>query len=82
MFSTWRPFHHPSTIGGHDKITSALGYRILVNSSPLPKPSNYKSMTDAMTNILMGKLNALNLQRNFFHGKLSDCVEAGGGASN
>jgi hypothetical protein len=41
-----------------------------------------RSMNDAMTNILMGKLNALNLRRNFSHGELSDCVEAGEGVSN
>jgi hypothetical protein len=35
-------------------------------------------MNDAMTNILSMKLNALNSQRNFSHGKLSDYVEAGG----
>jgi hypothetical protein len=64
MFSTWRPFH-PSTIGGHDKITSAFSYRILVKSFPLPKPSNCKSMNDAITSILIGKLNALNSWRNF-----------------
>lgn len=75
MFSTWRPFH-PSTIGGHDKITSALSYRILVNSSPLPKPSNKKSMNDAITSILMGELNAVNSRRNSLHRKLSDCVES------
>ena len=30
-------------------------------------------MNDAMTSIVMGKLNALNLWRNFSHEKLSDC---------
>ena len=30
----------------------------------------------------MGKLNALNSWRNFSHGKLSNCVESGEGASN
>jgi hypothetical protein len=43
---------------------------------------NYKSMNDATTNILMGKLNTLNLRKNFFHGKLSDYVDAGVGVSN
>ena len=81
MFSALRPFH-PTSIGGHDKTTSALSYRILVNSSPLPKPSNCKSMNNAITSILMGKLNALNSWRNSLHGKLSDCVETGEGASN
>jgi hypothetical protein len=81
MFSALRPFH-PSTIGGHDKNTSALSYRILVKSSPLPKPSNYKSMNDAITSILIGKLNARNSWRNSLHGKLSDRVETGEGASN
>ena len=81
MFSTWRPFH-PSTIGGHDKITSAFSYRILVKSFPLPKPSNCKSMNNAITSILMGKLNALNSWRNSLQGKLSDCVETGEDASN
>jgi hypothetical protein len=75
MLSALRPFH-PSAIGGHDKITSALSYRILVNSSPLPKPSNYKSMNNAITSLLMCKLNALNSWRNFLHRKLSDGVES------
>jgi hypothetical protein len=75
MFSALWPFH-PSTIGGHDKITSALSYRILVNSSPLPKPSNNESMNDAITSIPMGELNALNSRRNSLHGKLGDCVES------
>ena len=75
MFSALRPFH-PSSIGGHDKITSALSYRILVNSYPLPKPSNYKSMNNAIASILMGKLNVLNSWRNSLRGKLSDCVES------
>jgi hypothetical protein len=74
MFSSWRPFHL-STIGGHDKITSALSYRFLVNSSPLPKPSNYKSMNNAITSFLMRKLNVLNSWKNSLHRKLSDCVE-------
>ena len=43
---------------------------------------NQRSMNDAMTNILMGKLNALKLRGNFFHRKLNDCAEAGEGASN
>ena len=39
---------------------------------------NLRSINDAMTNILSMKLNALNSRRNFSHGKLIDCVEAGG----
>ena len=39
-------------------------------------------MNNAITSILMGKLNALNSWRNSLHGKLSDCVETGEGASN
>ena len=35
-----------------------------------------------MINILMDKLNALNLRRNFFHRKLGDCFETGEGESN
>jgi hypothetical protein len=36
------------------------------------------SMNNAMINILIRKLNSLNLCRNFSHRKLSDCVEAAG----
>jgi hypothetical protein len=50
-------------------LPSLTGYRFRVNQ---------RSMNDAMTNILSMKLNALNSQRNFSHGKLSDYVEAGG----
>jgi hypothetical protein len=39
-------------------------------------------MNDAMTSISAGQLNALNLWRNFFHGKFGDGVEAGEGVSN
>ena len=34
-------------------------------------------MNDAMINIIVDRLNALNLRRNFFHRKLGDCYETG-----
>jgi hypothetical protein len=73
MFSALRPFH-PSAVGGHDKNTSALSYRILVKSSPLPKPSNNESMNDAITSIPMGELKAVNSWGNSLHRKLTNCV--------
>jgi hypothetical protein len=39
-------------------------------------------MNNAITSLLMGKLNALNSWRNFLHGKFGDYVESGEGASN
>ena len=44
--------------------------------------TNFKSMNNAITSILIGKLNFLNSWRNSLHGKLRDSVEAGEGVSN
>jgi hypothetical protein len=37
-----------------------------------------RSMNDAMINILMSKLNTLNLRKNFFHRRLGDCLKPEG----
>jgi hypothetical protein len=43
----------------------------------LLKPPNQKSINDAISRILMSKLNALNSWKNSLAGKLSDFAEAG-----